>query len=274
MDVEIWNPATDPAHRPRPMTRRDRAGKAANKTALQQSTRPRRGAAHADYRHRLAAGGSERVRPRRAHRSDQIVDQGAQLVILGSGDPAIEDEFRRVATERPHRVAVRLGFDARLASQIYAGADMLLMPSHFEPCGLNQMIAMRYGCIPIVHATGGLPIPCRSTTRSGAPGRVLFLRCMTRLPASHIWYGRWRPIETRWHGTCCIARAMAQDFSWAASARQYMTLYAHALAARHIAADLSVVYAWVEGWKCTLRTCYTGLGENKGEWDVYGRCSH
>ena len=81
---------------------------------------------------------------------DRIVDQGAQLVVLGTGDPAIENGISTVAAARPNRVAVRLGFDAHQASRIYAGSDMFLMPSRFEPCGLGQMIAMRYGTIPIV----------------------------------------------------------------------------------------------------------------------------
>ena len=76
--------------------------------------------------------------------------------MIGTGDRRYEDMFRRWASEQPGQVAVAIGFDAALAQRIYAGADMLWMPSRFEPCGLAQLIALRYGTIPVVRATGGL----------------------------------------------------------------------------------------------------------------------
>jgi starch synthase len=81
---------------------------------------------------------------------------GAGLVVLGTGDPDVEAGFRAASDAEPHAVAVRIGFDAELAQRIYAGCDLFCMPSRFEPCGLGQMIAMRYGALPVVRRTGGL----------------------------------------------------------------------------------------------------------------------
>src|SRR5687767_6602867 len=81
---------------------------------------------------------------------------GAQLVVLGTGDPAYEAKWRDLAAKSKGRLALTLGFDAALAQRIYAGADIFLMPSRFEPCGLGQLISLRYGTVPVVRATGGL----------------------------------------------------------------------------------------------------------------------
>jgi glycosyltransferase involved in cell wall biosynthesis len=80
----------------------------------------------------------------------------AQLVVLGSGDAALQEAFQQLARSNPKRVGVQVGYDESLAHQIEAGADLFLMPSRFEPCGLNQMYSQRYGTPPVVHATGGL----------------------------------------------------------------------------------------------------------------------
>src|SRR5205823_13623199 len=85
-----------------------------------------------------------------------ILQLGLQLVVIGTGDRRYEDMFRRFAAEHQGMVAAIIGFDAAQAQRIYAGADMLWMPSRFEPCGLAQLIALRYGPIPVVRATGAL----------------------------------------------------------------------------------------------------------------------
>jgi starch synthase len=86
----------------------------------------------------------------------QMLQDGAQVVILGRGEASIEQAFLALEQRYPQQVRVRLGFDEALAHRLLAGCDMLLMPSQFEPCGLTQMYAMRYGCLPLVHAVGGL----------------------------------------------------------------------------------------------------------------------
>src|SRR5207237_7294173 len=85
-----------------------------------------------------------------------LFQQGGQLAVLGTGDPAYEQKWRELAAKNKGRLALTLGFDAALAQRIYAGADLFLMPSRFEPCGLGQLISLRYGTIPVVRPLGGL----------------------------------------------------------------------------------------------------------------------
>ena len=90
------------------------------------------------------------------HVAQDIVNSGLQLVVLGSGEAAYESFFSELAARNPGAVGVKIAFVPSLARKIYAGADMFLMPSKSEPCGLSQMVALRYGTIPIVRETGGL----------------------------------------------------------------------------------------------------------------------
>ena len=98
----------------------------------------------------------------------KLVDVPWQAVILGTGDPKLEESARKLAEDFPERVRIEAKYDAKLARQIYAGADIFLMPSRYEPCGLSQMIAMRYGCVPVVRAVGGL----HDTVTDGETGFV------------------------------------------------------------------------------------------------------
>ena len=144
---------------------------------------------------------------------------GAKLVVLGSGEPELEDRFRKLATSFGERLAVRIGFDLPLSRRIYAGCDLFAMPSRFEPCGLGQMYAMRYGTLPIVHAVGGL----RDTVSDPATG-IRFdaatvpalVRAIERAVALYR-----DPIAR----TTTQLAAMARDSSWTASALQYVQLY-------------------------------------------------
>ncbi len=142
-----------------------------------------------------------------------------QLIILGTGQPQLEESLRRLQLDFPEKVRVEIAFDTQLARQIYAGTDALLMPSRYEPCGLAQMIAMRYGCIPVVSAIGGLI----DTVADGRTGVVIgsptaarlasaIRRSMSLMAAGLPWVTMQRA-------------AMAQDFSWEASARAYFRLY-------------------------------------------------
>jgi starch synthase len=142
-----------------------------------------------------------------------------QAVILGTGDPKLEAAARKLQSLLPERIKVETRYDAGLARQIYAGADMLLMPSRYEPCGLSQMIAMRYGCVPIVRAAGGL----NDTVHHGVTGYIFekahhmslvaAINSAMKIFADH---EKWRSIQRA---------GMAQDFSWANSAKQYSELY-------------------------------------------------
>src|SRR2546428_11315698 len=99
-----------------------------------------------------------------------LMQFGVQVVVIGTGDRRYEDMFRRYASERPGQVAAAIGFDAPLAQRIYAGADVLWMPSRYEPGGLAQLIALRYGTIPVVRSTGGLADTIKDYDPIGATG--------------------------------------------------------------------------------------------------------
>jgi starch synthase len=142
-----------------------------------------------------------------------------QAVILGTGDRALESAARRLHTRFPKRVGLALRYDSALARRIYGGADFFLMPSRYEPCGLAQMIAMRYGCLPIARETGGL----KDTIRESETGFLFpaataasLLKAMRRAMAA---YSDPETIETMQRA------AMAQDFSWGRAAKEYLALY-------------------------------------------------
>ncbi len=159
---------------------------------------------------------------------DDIVRAGGQVAILGSGWPEIEGELHRLADDHPRAVAIHLGFDAALAQQLYAAADFFLMPSRFEPCGLGQMIAMRYGSVPIVRDTGGLHDTVTDLRHDPDQGTgFVFPRFdagdfRQAIQAAVQLYRRPATLAT------VIGRDMRHDFSWARSAHDYMKLYAQA----------------------------------------------
>lgn len=142
-----------------------------------------------------------------------------QAVILGTGDPKLEAAAMKLQEELPDRVKVETRYDAGLARQIYAGSDMFLMPSRYEPCGLSQMISMRYGCVPIVRAAGGL----NDTVKHGVTGFVFEKAHHMALAAAIKSAIKVFAEREKWQS---LQRAgMAQDFSWENSARKYLELY-------------------------------------------------
>jgi starch synthase len=153
---------------------------------------------------------------------------GARLIVLGSGEPHLESRFRWLADVFRDHVAVRIGFDLALSRRIYAGTDLFVMPSRFEPCGLGQLYAMRYGSIPIVHAVGGL----RDTVLDPgdaelANGRGTGIRFDTPSAASLLAAVERATNLFRDRAAFANVRtaAMARDSSWTASAQQYVQLY-------------------------------------------------
>jgi starch synthase len=229
VDYTVWNPATDRAIAAT-YDRRDRSGKARCKAALQQEMQldVRSDVPLLGVISRLAAQkGIDLVVEVAA---ELLATSEAQLVVLGSGDPQLEGALLRVREQAPRRVALRLGFDDTLAHRIEAGADMFLMPSRYEPCGLSQLYSLRYGTVPIVHATGGLadtvqdydPATDVGTGFAFAPlRRELFLTAIRRALTTWRDAGRWRAI---------VDRGMAADFSWDAAAARYRALYEALLA--------------------------------------------
>jgi starch synthase len=143
----------------------------------------------------------------------------AALVALGSGDPALENSFRELARAWPEQCAVRIGYDDGLAHRIEAGADMFLMPSRYEPCGLNQIYILRYGTAPVVRSTGGLADTVDYTT--GFKFRGATAADLTAAVGQALEEYQDRPVWTE-----RMRRGMAEDFSWDASAKAYLELYA------------------------------------------------
>jgi starch synthase len=226
IDTRSWDPATDPAL-PAHFTRDDVAGKAACRAALLAELE-------------LPIEANEPVMAVVARMTDQkgidligdivpdLARIGARLIVLGSGDPNLEARFRWLGDVFREHCIVRIGFDAALSRRIYAGADLFLMPSRFEPCGLGQLYAMRYGAIPIVAAVGGL----RDTVRD--PGDVELrrghgtgVRFEPATPAAlaHAVDRAVKLYRDEPARRALQRSAMARDSSWTASAAQYVQLY-------------------------------------------------
>ena len=157
--------------------------------------------------------------------ADQLMRFDAAWVMLGSGDAWCEDLWRQLAGRIPERVAARIGFDERLAHLIEGGSDLFLMPSWYEPCGLNQMYSQRYGTVPVVRATGGLN---DTVVDAGeAPDAATGFKFRDYTPAALVGAVeralRTFPNPSRWKA---IQRnGMKQDFSWDVSAREYVKVY-------------------------------------------------
>jgi starch synthase len=146
------------------------------------------------------------------------------MVVLGTGDPVVEARLQGLAERFPHALRLWRRFDAALAQRLYAGADLFLMPSRFEPCGLGQMIAMRYGALPVVRATGGLVDTVTDLDEDPDGVGVRFAAYDPGALAGAVARGvtAWEDVRRR---EPAMRRAMLRDFSWAASAARYADLY-------------------------------------------------
>jgi starch synthase len=158
-----------------------------------------------------------------------LLSQGVQFIVLGVGDQHYHELFQNLAARYPEQVAVFLTFNTELAQRIYAGSDMFLMPSRFEPCGTSQMIAMRYGCVPIVRSVGGLADTVREYDPSTGEGNGFtftnydpweFFAAIVRAIALYRFKDTWRTLQQ--HG-------MLADHSWRNSAARYVEIYQNAL---------------------------------------------
>ncbi|TGD71502.1 glycogen synthase GlgA [Mangrovimicrobium sediminis] len=231
IDTEVWNPATD-AHLAAPYSAASLERKALNKQRLQEELGlPQR----ADlplfgFVGRLAEQkGVDLLLPL----LDELLATPAQLVVLGTGEARLEQALGELATRHPQAAALRLAYNEGLAHRIEAGADIFLMPSLFEPCGLNQMYSLRYGTLPLVRATGGLADTVTDASDAnlaagtatgfvfGTPDSDALRGAAQRALSLWAQPERWRAMQ---------ATAMAQDFSWERSAAQYLQLYGFAAA--------------------------------------------
>ena len=160
--------------------------------------------------------------------ADEIVAHGGKLAVLGSGDPLLEEGMRAAAARHPGRVSIVFGYDEPLSHLMQAGADAILIPSRFEPCGLTQLYGLRYGCVPVVGRTGGL-----SDTIIDANGAALAAKVATGIQFSPVdRHGlsqalrrAFRLFEDRAAWDTIQKAAMKSDVSWQTSASQYASLY-------------------------------------------------
>ncbi|MFI5399653.1 MAG: glycogen synthase GlgA [SAR324 cluster bacterium] len=232
IDADVWNPARDP-HLARTYDAESLDLKALDKAALQREfglPEDARIPLLGMVSRLVEQKGIDLVVPLAA----RLAERGIQLVALGSGQRDLETALGGLAERFPRAIAVRIGFSEPLAHRIEAGADLFLMPSRFEPSGLNQLFSMRYGTPPIVHRTGGLADSVVDADRAAleagratgfsfdAPSSEALLGAIDRALEIYRTPERWRSLQRS---------AMARDFSWAASARKYIEVYESALPA-------------------------------------------
>ncbi len=174
-----------------------------------------------------------------AEATPELVELGARIIVQGSGDARLADPFRALAADRPAQVALVERFDRENARRIYAGSDLFLMPSRFEPCGQGQMIAMRYGTPPIVRRTGGLGDTVVDETERPGDGTGFVFDAAT--PAALVAACRRAfavrgPVASTTRWAELVARGMALDFSWeTGSAPRYALAYQRAAELRRAA---------------------------------------
>ena len=225
IDMKLYDPAADPRIAAN-YTAENISGKAADKAELQKALglRPEPETPIIAMVSRLVTHkGLDLIR----EVMGDIMELPVQFVLLGSGDAAYEDFFRHAAERWPERMSIRLGYDEALSMAIYAGADLFLMPSRSEPCGLSQMIAMRYGTVPIVRETGGLKDTVQPYEAWRDAGTGFTFANYSSADMLHVireavyLYKDYPDAFARLR-----RRAMERDFSWNRSAGDYLKIYA------------------------------------------------
>jgi starch synthase len=222
LDYKTWNPETDPN-----IVANYSAENLAPKKECRLALRKLMGLSQ-DSRHPLAAvvgrlldrKGLDLLAPALEH----IMDMGLDVVVMGHGEDHYHVLLNSLARKRPEQMAVKIGYESKLAHQIMAGADMLLMPSRYEPCGLHQMQALRYGMVPVVRATGGLEDTVRDHALAGGGTGFKFTEfsqdalfgALSRALKTHSQPDEWQEV---------MRRGMAQDFSWESAAPRYEEIY-------------------------------------------------
>jgi starch synthase len=221
IDTDVFDPTTDPAL-PSHFSLADPAGKASCKTALlnELKLRPIEGAPLLGVVSRLS---SQKGMDLMIEAAEAMFAMPTQLVVQGLGDPWLAERYRRLQRDFPKHFRFMERFDADLAQRVYGGCDMFLMPSAFEPCGLGQMIALRYGTVPVVRKTGGLA----DTVFESKNGFVFtertvedFLGALRRAHSAYELKERWEYL---------VSQALRGDYSWGPSAKEYEDMYARAL---------------------------------------------
>ena len=231
IDTEVWNPSTDP-HLPAHYGPR----RLANKAKVREALHAEIGFEPPDKAVPLLGMVSRLVSQKGIDLLiavlDAIVRDGAQMVILGAGDARFETALRAAAARHPGRVAFLSTHDEGLAHRIEAASDMFLMPSRYEPCGLNQMYSLRYGTVPLVRAVGGLADTVVDLDEDPERSNGFVFRAYEPVELLKTVRRALRAFRERklWRGL--VDRGMAADFSWERSARDYVTVYERALSGR------------------------------------------
>ncbi|MBU0671708.1 MAG: glycogen synthase GlgA [Candidatus Margulisbacteria bacterium] len=230
LDYDVWNPATD-KNIPQRYSAGSLLGKAANKAALQkQNGLPQK-------KQTPVIGMITRLADQKgldilAGALDEIMELKCQFVVLGAGDPQYHELLKQAKQKYPDYIGANLKFDAMLAQLIYAGSDMFLMPSRYEPCGLGQLISFKYGTVPIVRKTGGLADTVHDfISKTGEGDGFVFqeyssaalLDAVKRALAVYKKKALWKKL---------VEKVMDYDYSWGASAKHYEALYARAMSKR------------------------------------------
>ncbi len=227
VDYELWDPQSDP-HLPVNYGPDNLADKAASKAALQRWV----DLDHSPHSVLLVHAG--KLLPRRG--SDLLLklaprlgEMDAQLLVMGRGDPLLEQAFSREACRHPGRVATIIGDDDALMHLLIAGGDILLIPSRFEPCGLGQLHALRYGTVPVAHRTGGLADTIEDAGTSAVPRSGSTGYCYEGSSADELINAVSRALHQYRHNPAqwrlLMRRGMDRDFSWRRSALRYQALY-------------------------------------------------
>jgi starch synthase len=224
IDMDVWNPEADPEITP--YSAKSLTGKKKNRAALMAEFGLSQ--AHGPLAIVVSRLTSQKGMDLIAGAAEAFVANGGALAILGSGDPQIEDALRLLTRNHPGKVGLRIGYDEALSHRMFAGGDIVLVPSRFEPCGLTQLYGLRYGTVPVVAATGGLADSVVNQNVAAAQLGVATgfqFHPVDQLSFAYCLKGVIEAFSNKSDWTRLQKRGMNQDLGWGASSATYAALY-------------------------------------------------